>query len=127
MAPAHFFLQDSRSFVGNDMLWWAKDGKGYTTDLSKAHRFTLPEAQAQHTMRSTDVPWPTDYIEARARPEVAIQRLNQAEALLGSGIRLSKPEPKIKAQCRCGSCGRLMSENQFWASDCAHCGANNRP
>lgn len=29
-----FYLQDSRSYVGNDVLWWAKGGgEGYTTDL----------------------------------------------------------------------------------------------
>lgn len=33
---SEYYLQDKRQYVGNDMLWWAKDGAGYTTDVSKA-------------------------------------------------------------------------------------------
>lgn len=51
-----FYLQDSRSYVGNDVLWWARNGAGYTTDLSKAHIYTKEDAVAQHNMRETDIP-----------------------------------------------------------------------
>ena len=53
-----FYLQDKRGYVGNDILWRAKDGKGYTTDLSNAEVYTEEKAMALHRCRETDVPWP---------------------------------------------------------------------
>lgn len=46
-----FYLQDSRQIVGNDMMWWAKDGLGYTSDVSKAEVFTKEDAQRHHNGR----------------------------------------------------------------------------
>ena len=68
-----FYLQDSRSYVGNDMLFWAKDGKGYTTDINKAHVYTKEKAVAQHESRNSDIPWPKDYIDAKTRQAVDLQ------------------------------------------------------
>ena len=48
MSEDKYYLQDSRGHVGNDMLFWAKDGKGYTTDLSRAHVYTKGDAVRQH-------------------------------------------------------------------------------
>jgi hypothetical protein len=124
-----FYLQDSRGYVGNDVLWWAKDGKGYTTDLSKAHAYTKDEAVAQHEMRETDIPWPKDYIDAKTRPAVDMQYIKREEALAGTGIVLT-PEPKPKPkreQYRCESCKVFMSEAQMWSGCCPRCGADSRP
>ena len=74
-----YFLQDSRSYVGNDVLWWAKDFKGYTTDLSKAHVFTKKQAYAQHRQRDEDIPWPAEYIRSVTRPAVDFQYMNESE------------------------------------------------
>ena len=52
-----YYLQDTRGCgcVGNDILFWAKDGRGYTTDVSKAHIFTEEKAFSQHRcLRLTD-------------------------------------------------------------------------
>jgi len=84
---SEFYLQDTRQFVGNDMVFWAKDGKGYTTDINKCHVFTQQEAFEQNQCRDTDRPWPKDYIDSKTRPavdvqhvdyEVAMQKVNQA-------------------------------------------------
>lgn len=99
MSEQLFYLQDSRGYVGNDVLWWAKNGNGYTTDLSKAHVYTKDEAVKQHEMRETDIPWPKDYIDAKTRPAVDMQYINRAEALEGTGIVLCKPQ-KPKAEHR---------------------------
>jgi hypothetical protein len=32
-------------YVGNTMLWWQKESKGYTMNLNQAHKFTREEAQ----------------------------------------------------------------------------------
>ncbi|MBB1599526.1 hypothetical protein [Variovorax sp. UMC13] len=76
-----WYLQDTRQFVGNDVLWWAKDGRGYTTDLSKAHAFGAAEAARQEAARGVDRAWPKAYIDAKARPAVDFQHINHAEAL----------------------------------------------
>lgn len=54
--PDLYVLQDSRENPDNQMLFWAKDAAGYTTDITRAHRFTEREAQAQQATRSTDIP-----------------------------------------------------------------------
>lgn len=122
-----FYLQDSRGYVGNDVLWWALDGCGYTTDLKKAHVFTKDEAVRQHECRETDIPWPKDYIDARSRPAVDMQYIRRDEALAGTGIVLRKPEKPKKRRCQCGGCGRFMSDEAYYCSPCGNCGTDNRP
>ena len=127
MSKQLFYLQDSRSYVGNDVLWWAKDGKGYTTDLSKAHVYTKEKAVGQHEMRETDIPWPKDYIDAKTRPAVDMQYIKRTEALEGTGIVLRKPTKPKANVVKCCHCGRFLSEQQLWAGECPRCGADNRP
>lgn len=121
-----FYLQDSRGYVGNDVIWWAKDGKGYTTDLSEAHVYCQEDAQKQHDMRETDIPWPKDYIDGKTRPAVDMQYIKRAEALAGTGIQLQKPKPIKREVFNCYHCGRFLSESQRFA-DCPNCGGENRP
>lgn len=52
-----YLIQDSRSYVGNAVLWWCDGGAGYTTDIDKAGRFTKEKAETQHRHRKTDVPY----------------------------------------------------------------------
>lgn len=117
-----FYMQDSRGSgtVGNDILWWAKDGMGYTTDITKAHVFTKEEAQGQHNCRETDIPWPKDYIDQRIRPVVDIQKCDRSVAIRGSGIKLVKPKPIPKERHNCPECGSFMSERQ-WYDGCPRC------
>lgn len=122
-----FYLQDSRGYVGNDVLWWAKGGNGYTTDLSKAETYTKEEAQRMHNCRLSDIPWPKAYIDGKTRPAVDMQYIKRDEALAGTGIELRKsPKPK-KEKIKCYQCGRFLSEQQLWAGNCPKCGADNRP
>jgi hypothetical protein len=122
-----FYLQDSRQHVGNDVLWWAKDGKGYTTDLSKAHIYTKEEAQRMHDTRNSDIPWPKEYIDAKTRPAVDMQYIKRAEALAGTGIEIVEPIKEKPRRLRCCSCGGFLSEHQLWAGACPRCGEDNRP
>lgn len=126
MSDQLFYLQDSRTYVGNDVMWWAKDGKGYTTDLRKAHVYTKDEAVKQHESRETDIPWPKDYIDARTRPAVDMQYIKRDEALAGTGIILKKPEKPKPEKYRCHFCGCFISQFQMW-SQCKKCGGENRP
>ncbi|KVH04157.1 hypothetical protein WS84_17620 [Burkholderia anthina] len=123
-----FYLQDSRSFVGNDVMWWAQNGNGYTTDLRKANVYTQEEAQAHHNARATDIPWPKDYIDSKWRPAVDAQHIKRDEALRGTGIAL-QPKRKLPRAytLNCSGCGRFVSDRQRYLENCRHCGADNRP
>lgn len=122
-----FYVQDSRSYVGNDVLWWSKNGNGYTTDLSKAQLYSLEQAVQMHKARTTDIPWPKDYIDAKTRPAVDMQYIRRDEALEGTGITLRQPEKRKREIINCQSCGRFLSQAQLWAGSCPKCGADNRP
>ncbi len=121
-----FYLQDSRGYVGNDMLFWAKGGNGYTTDLRKAEIYSREEAYQQHVCRETDIPWPKEYIDERTRPAVDFQYCKRDEALAGTGLTLIKPKMPRRATYRCDHCGSFMSERQRW-NECPKCGGDNRP
>lgn len=127
MVEQLFYLQDSRSYVGNDVLWWAEAGMGYTTDLSKARVYTKDEAVDQHNFRETDIPWPKDYIDAKVRPAVDVQYINRAEALDGTGVVLRDPRKMKREPSKCAECGSFMSDEQRYVSGCPKCGADNRP
>jgi hypothetical protein len=49
-----YFVQDSRSYAGNICYWWAKDNKGYTTDLDKAERYSFEDASKICRSRDSD-------------------------------------------------------------------------
>jgi|GEM_PF-457582 hypothetical protein len=70
-----FYLRDSRSNVGSTCLFWAKDGCGYTSDLDKAHAYTLEEAQRKFNSRHTDVPLCKELVDELARSRVDCQYL----------------------------------------------------
>lgn len=76
-----WYLQDTRQYVGNDVLWWAKDGKGYTTDVSKAHVYSFDAAFRQAAVRDTDRPWPKSYIDGKTRPAVDFQHIRHTDAI----------------------------------------------
>lgn len=75
-----YYLQDSRDFVGNDMLFWMLGG-GYTTDVNQAEIFTRDSALQRHIKRETDIPWPKNYIESITRTVVDVQYVDKEIAL----------------------------------------------
>lgn len=76
-----YYVQDSRSNVGDNLMFWAPTGGGYTSNIDKAALFTEEAAFSQHRSRHGDVPWPADYVRSRARPVVDMQYVMHAEAL----------------------------------------------
>lgn len=122
-----FYLQDSRGYVGNDVLWWSRGGNGYTTDVSKAQIYTKDEAQRMHISRPTDIPWPKVYIDAKTRPAVDMQYIKRDEALAGTGIELAKPVKAKPDRLSCEACGRFLKKEDFWSGYCPKCGADSRP
>jgi hypothetical protein len=51
-----FYMQDSRSLTGDNVMFWRKGGNGYGTNLDELETYTLQEAQRQHNGRESDVP-----------------------------------------------------------------------
>jgi len=76
-----FYLQDSRNYVGNAMLWWAKDDRGYTTDLTNAETYSKEVALYKHSARPSDIPWPKAYIDGKTQRTVDMQYVKRSEAI----------------------------------------------
>jgi len=82
-----YYLQDTRSYVGNDLLFWRLGG-GYTTDVSLAEVFDEDKAFRQNKCRDTDRPWPIEYIDSHTRPAVDHQYINYDEAIQNTVVEM---------------------------------------
>lgn len=111
-----YYIQDSRSYVGNAMLWWAKNGNGYTTDLFKAETYTKEEAQKIHDNRETDIPWSKSYIDEKTQCTVDVQYVKRKDDQIG--INLKKAKKMIPDMFRCSFCGSFMNRYQYYADCC---------
>ncbi|WP_259474713.1 hypothetical protein [Shewanella xiamenensis] len=70
-----FYLRDSRTNVGTSCLFWAHHGCGYTSNLDKAHVYTLEEAQRKFNSRHTDVPLCKELVDELSTVRVDCQYL----------------------------------------------------
>ena len=50
-------------YVGNALCWWRPYGKGYTTNINEAGKYSELEAKEQAKRRVDDVAWQCDYID----------------------------------------------------------------
>ena len=125
-ATEGFYLQDSRSYTGNDMMFWAKGGNGYVTDIDKAQIYTEEEAVRMNEARPTDIPWPVAYINARWRPAVDMQHVRIAEAIKLSGMKLAKVKKYKRPRAKCCGCGVFMREIDLYGR-CPRCEFDNSP
>lgn len=75
-----FFMRDTRDTVGDCILWWRYQGKGYTTNLYEAALFTRDDAERICRIRETDVPIPMNVAKAALHPVVTVESLNKALA-----------------------------------------------
>ncbi len=80
-----WYVQDKRSYVGNDIKWWGVNSAGYTCNLSKAHVFTKQQAFRLNKARSTDVPWPKKYIDGKTNLVVDMQYVSYDDAMKEEG------------------------------------------
>ena len=69
-----YFIQDSRSYVGNMMLFWGPERSGYLCCIDDAGRYPGSDLPGG---RDTDVPWPVEYIEAKSARYVDAQRVRR--------------------------------------------------
>lgn len=69
-----YLIQDSRSYVGNCMLFWRPNAAGYCCSIDEAGRYTGKQALSLASGRGTDVAWPAEFLEARSSRFVDFQR-----------------------------------------------------
>lgn len=65
-----YFVRDTRQIVGNFLVFWRKEGRGYTTNLDDA---MLVDGDWKE--RETDVLMPEDLMRRLAKPRVDHQDL----------------------------------------------------
>lgn len=100
-----FYVQDTRNYVGNSMLWYGRDG-GYVCDVRKAEVFTRDEAR-KVCRRDVFRAWPKRYITDRISFEVDMQGCDLDESLFWEP---PPPPPELKPDRRnCSKCGRFFS------------------
>lgn len=117
-----YYVQDTRQIVGNDMLWWAIDGKGYTTDLSRAEVWKKDAAFRRCQMSTHFKPWPKEYIDQRTRPAVDVQYVNLEDTGVEIPKSLTDAERRFRRKLtNCDGCGRFLSDCQA-VMGCDHCG-----
>lgn len=121
-----FYIQDSRTYVGNNIIWWSKFG-GYTTDINEAEIFTRKEAFAQNESRDSDIPWSVKYINTKIRHVVDMQDVRKRDDV--AGLIVDKPKPETKKvppdTYRCNGCGRFMSRTAYYTVPCPRCDTEN--
>ena len=76
--PKQYYMQDTRKYVGNFVLWWRSGGRGYTTDIREAEVWSEDDARKQHGCRDTDIPWDRDYIDKRTCLAVDSQNIDSS-------------------------------------------------
>jgi hypothetical protein len=71
-----YYIQDTRTYVGNSVMWWRVGGNGYTTDLK--HAWRVP---ATWRGRETDKLWPCSAIDAGSQLHFDHQKLRDLKPL----------------------------------------------
>ena len=56
MSEILFYLRDSRSNTGDNVMFWRKGGAGYGANLDELEVYTLELAQRRHNSRNSDIP-----------------------------------------------------------------------
>ena len=78
-----YYIQNG--YIGNAILWWAIDSKGYTTEISKAGKFTHEQAKSIIN-RPEDKAWECNHVDKCLKAHKTIidsQYLNPKKCLKG--------------------------------------------
>lgn len=71
-----FYVQDSRNYVGNSILWWGLNNNGYVCDIRKAHKYTKGEILKRFSAgRDSDVIWSAKHVEDNISQHIDSQNL----------------------------------------------------
>lgn len=61
-----YYIQNyDQGYLGNSIIFWAKDRKGYTPDINNSHKFTEEEAKdiCLNNPKKNKA-WPVEYIDS---------------------------------------------------------------
>lgn len=72
-----YYLCDTRTVVGNCLMFWRKGAKGYSCDLNQAEVYTEKEAMSLHKGRETDVPMPKDLLDLLVKRHIDHQDIDR--------------------------------------------------
>lgn len=67
-----YFIQDTRQYVGNMMLFWGPNRSGYLCCIDEAGRYQGDQLPGS---RETDIAWPVEYIESKSARYCDMQRV----------------------------------------------------
>lgn len=118
-----YLMIDKRSFVGNDVLFWAKNHRGYCTSIDQAHVFDEDEARKIEAGRSTDVAIPYSEAEKVARRCVDFQHLDRKYFECGfsyfdKNSEESKSEKTIELlNSKIRKLERLFDNAEYWRDE----------
>ncbi len=93
-----FYIQATRSHVGNSVLWWCPNGEGYTTHIDKAGKYTKAQAR-KWTQRPTDRLWPVSHVDRHWSHHVDMQHLDYKRATL-AGRKPKNAFPQLREEKR---------------------------
>lgn len=65
-----YYVQDTRSYCGNSVMWWRVEGEGYTSNLEEAWK-----VPASWRGRDTDKLWLCSAIDKGATRQFDMQKL----------------------------------------------------
>lgn len=72
---SEYYIQDTRFYWGDYVVWWGPNNSGYTVDLDKAGLYTLEEAERIEQIRGTDKKWHRRDVEQAIVRAVDVGRL----------------------------------------------------
>lgn len=90
-----------KGYVGNCILWWGRERKGYVCDLNLAGVYSLEEAiEIEGTRRRfDDVKWPVEEIDALVKRHVtSLPRCDKTQG--GSPCWFSRGHEAHGTECR---------------------------
>lgn len=74
-----YYIQNTNAgYLGNAIIFWAKNSNGYTADLNNSHKFTEEEAKKIcNGNPEKNKAWPVDYIDNNK----GVQRVTDSQHL----------------------------------------------
>lgn len=80
-----YYIQNlDAGYLGNALIFWALDRRGYTADLNKSHKFTEEEAKKICLANpNKNKAWPVEYIDSNP----GIQRVTDCQHVDSKNIK----------------------------------------
>ncbi len=76
MTETLFYIKNSKSIVGNSVIWWRPKSEGYTCNLDEAGKYSESEARSIVRCRpQEDSMWPVEQIDSIAQRHVTSDSL----------------------------------------------------